>query len=100
MAEESKDPSTTHKVTKKITSALAASDLDDLLTETPTSKDFVKSLQKVVKANEHPDWEVLAVLQSLRSKLRDTAIESDSEDTKLGKDDLFKDGAAGEEPRY
>ena len=97
--EESKDSA--QKVPKKITSALAASDLDDLLTETSGSKDFVKSLSKVVKANEHPDWEVLALLQSLRSKTRDAAIDTESgEETKLSKEDLFKDGVAGDEPRF
>lgn len=88
------------KVTDKVTSALALSDLDDLLSEPPSSKDFVKSLQKTVRAREHPDWEVLELLQSLAPKLKDSMIESESEETKQGKEDPFKDSGAGEEPRF
>ena len=95
--EESKE--SVKAVTQKVTSALAVSDLDELLSEMPSSKDFVKNLQKVVKADEHPDWEVPAVLKSLRSKARDASLDSDSEDTKVGKDDLFKDGGTGEEQK-
>ena len=66
--------------------------------------DFVKSIGKVVKANEHPDWEVLQLLQSLRSKKPTDASLFDSESsdtTMLGKDNLLKDGgAASEEPRF
>ena len=52
-------------MTSKITSAMANSDLDDLLQENPDSQDFVKNLSTVVKSKEHPEWDVLGVLQTL-----------------------------------
>jgi len=54
------------RVTQKITSAMACSDLDDLLQVSPGSQDLVKSLSTFVKAKQHPDWEVLGVLESLK----------------------------------
>jgi len=59
-SEESKE--SVRSVTQKMVSALGESYFDDLLSEAPGSQDFVKNLQKVVKASEHPEWDVLAVL--------------------------------------
>ena len=50
------------RVTEKMTLAMASSDLDDLLQESPDSQDFVKNLSTFVKAKEHPEWEVLGVM--------------------------------------
>ena len=70
--EESKE--SVKAVAEKVTSALAESDLDDLLSDSTGSADFVKSLSKIVKAEEHPDWQVLQILKSLKpSKPADTA---------------------------
>ena len=73
--------------------------LDDLLQESPGTQDFVKSLSKMVKANEHPDWEVIQVLQSLRSQLSNAAACEEAEEAK--KEDAAKEGnPIGEEPRF
>ena len=77
--EESKQ--STDTIAKKMTSALAGSDLDELLSEPSGSADFVKSLSKMVKAEQHPDWEVLQILKSLRPSKKDDS-ETDEEEIK------------------
>lgn len=71
---------------------MACSDLDDLLQESADSKDFVKSLTKVVKAKDHPEWDVLGVLESLQKSHK-----ADEEDNK---EDSKDSNASSEEPIY
>ena len=50
-------------------------------------------MSTIVKAKEHPEWDVLGVLQTAKNKALES---SDSDET----NDEQKDGASGEEPLY
>jgi hypothetical protein len=86
-----------NRVEQKLTSAMANSDLDDLLSDSSGSQDFAKNLLVLVKAKEHPDWEVLGILQSLKKKI--DIPEDPEEDAK--EDEEKKEGEVGsQEPFY